>query len=342
MIEAIRTPAIVRYMEEHDLQADSILRRVGIQPTLLTHPHARIPFARHVALLEAAAAALKDDLLGIRLGATYGTLPRWLYSYILFNSPTVSAAIRNAGRYLFIHNEGMSWELVEDDRRATGNQRRDLLEVELVITDPAASGSVQQIGYALANAIDFIQRATRQPFAPEWIEVQYTQPRDPAETSLLLGSRVRYGTGRNAIIFKRFWYDSPIIGADNHLYAILANYADQVLADRLRGIDLVDQLGEWLVKRLPGGRFDAKTAAHEFGLSVRTLSRRLAQRQTTYGQLIGEIRSRLALRYVSDYSLHLARVAYLLGYADPTSFSKAFKQQFGCSPQLYRREHSPC
>jgi AraC-like DNA-binding protein len=50
------------------------------------------------------------------------------------------------------------------------------------------------------------------------------------------------------------------------------------------------------------------------------------------------VRSKVALRYLSDERLGITEIAFLLGYADQGSFSSAFKSWHGVSPRDYRRK----
>jgi AraC-like DNA-binding protein len=72
-------------------------------------------------------------------------------------------------------------------------------------------------------------------------------------------------------------------------------------------------------------------------LSTRTLRRRLEDAQTSYQEIVGEIRRDLAVRYLTQTSLSTEAIAEILGYSDTANFRQAFKRWTGESPQQYRR-----
>lgn len=78
--------------------------------------------------------------------------------------------------------------------------------------------------------------------------------------------------------------------------------------------------------------------AKEFAVSSRTLRRRLAAEHTHYQQLVDTWRRQMACHYLTSTQLSMQQIAYLLGYADPANFGRAFRRQAGMSPMTYRQQ----
>ncbi len=64
----------------------------------------------------------------------------------------------------------------------------------------------------------------------------------------------------------------------------------------------------------------------------------MADQGFIYKELVEDVRSKLALRYMSDKRINLKQVVYLLGYSDLAAFNHAFRRWTGLSPSQYRRE----
>lgn len=77
-----------------------------------------------------------------------------------------------------------------------------------------------------------------------------------------------------------------------------------------------------------------ETLAEYFHMTSRTLRRRLEAANTTYQAILDDVRRLRALRYL-DSRLPVQQVAWLLGYADPSNFSRAFRKWTGMSPTAY-------
>jgi AraC-like DNA-binding protein len=78
-------------------------------------------------------------------------------------------------------------------------------------------------------------------------------------------------------------------------------------------------------------------AAEQLHLSVPQLRKRLYKAGTSYKRLVLETRMVLARHYLEDTNLAVQEVAYLLDYAQPAPFSRAFKRYFGVPPETIRR-----
>ena len=76
--------------------------------------------------------------------------------------------------------------------------------------------------------------------------------------------------------------------------------------------------------------------AKDLGMSNRTLQRRITSEGTSFRQLVCEARYELAKHYLLDPSLELTETAYLLGYEDPNSFFRAFREWEGTTPNEWR------
>lgn len=97
-----------------------------------------------------------------------------------------------------------------------------------------------------------------------------------------------------------------------------------------------------LLELLPGNIATIKNAATRLGLSQRSLQRRLAEEGVNFRGLVNSTRERLARHYLSTTSMSGGEIAFLLGFADPNSFYRAFHdwtgQTFGRARQSLPRK----
>ena len=94
-----------------------------------------------------------------------------------------------------------------------------------------------------------------------------------------------------------------------------------------------------IVKALPSGAMSIDSIAEELSISRRTLQRRLSERNTHFLNEVQDIRSAIASRLLKNQQMGITEIAFLLGYADSSSFSTAFKSWHGISPKDYAQQH---
>ncbi|MNE97843.1 HTH-type transcriptional regulator VirS [compost metagenome] len=78
--------------------------------------------------------------------------------------------------------------------------------------------------------------------------------------------------------------------------------------------------------------------AGQLGFSSRTLQRRLHEQALEFNALVEEIRSTMALEYVQNSSRSITDIASRLGYAEASSFTRAFRRWTGVTPRAYRQQ----
>ena len=101
-------------------------------------------------------------------------------------------------------------------------------------------------------------------------------------------------------------------------------------------LTLYTELREIIEKCLLRRHVSQEDVAGQLGISVRNLQRRLKALGTTYQILLDESRQVLAMKLIQDHAIPLYEIAYMVGYAEPSAFYKAFKRWTGATPGDYR------
>lgn len=142
----------------------------------------------------------------------------------------------------------------------------------------------------------------------------------PLTRMIISADCLHWPVKRNADDLQRFLTEAP--------GNILIRYRDpDSLARRVRSDLLQLPAAEWP---------DADGLAQQLHLSVSTLRRRLAEEGQTYQGLKDSARRERAMAWLGETELSMDEVAERLGFADTSSFYKAFRKWFGCNPGHYR------
>jgi AraC-like DNA-binding protein len=136
--------------------------------------------------------------------------------------------------------------------------------------------------------------------------------------------------------FDRALCDSRLAGASPEVARVNDRIIDETLA-RLRRAQTTDRVRAMVVEHLPSGEPSQAAIARAIGASTRALQRRLASEGTTYAHLVDDTRRELALAHVREARYSLTEIAYLLGFATPGTFTRAFLRWTGAAPSEHRR-----
>ena len=91
---------------------------------------------------------------------------------------------------------------------------------------------------------------------------------------------------------------------------------------------------------LPTGHSTIERAANRLRIPIRTLQRQLHTAGYTYSQLVEEVRLEQASRLLTKSDARMVDIAALLGFRDPSNFSRAFQRWTGLPPKEFRRQLS--
>ena len=105
--------------------------------------------------------------------------------------------------------------------------------------------------------------------------------------------------------------------------------------------DIVARVRAVLTELLPKGEPGAAAVAAQLHLSERSLQRRLADARTGFSAVLKDTRHSLARSYLRDPQTSIGEIAYLLGFGDMSSFTRAFRRWEGLSPSEFRSRTCP-
>ncbi len=122
--------------------------------------------------------------------------------------------------------------------------------------------------------------------------------------------------------------------------AIAALQADPSvkLQARVHSTEIIYSIYQILDNSYDLSHIKVEEVAKELGMTGRTLNRRLKKVTTNFRSLLERYRLERSIRYLTTSSISVTIIAQRLGFADVTSFSRAFKRWTQLSPSQYRNQ----
>ncbi len=214
-------------------------------------------------------------------------------------------------------------------------------DVITLIWQPEFGYSSQLSDELLLSAMINISREIVQPHLLNLVNVSFTQVIQ--EENLPIYERffacpVYSKQDKLSLSFKVSDLNFPIRHEDQTLHSLLGKQAEELLSKLPEDDIFIVDLRDTIIRCLHEGQYDAAVVASQLNISLRTLHRRLRDKDRIYRDVLKDIRKSMALSYLSDNKLTLAEVALMLGYSEQSTFSRAFSNWYGKSPLQYKRE----
>ncbi len=123
----------------------------------------------------------------------------------------------------------------------------------------------------------------------------------------------------------------------NHIFAQMMDQSIIRELNKLEKNNIVSQVKSVIIERLSCGRVSEAEVASQLNMSKRKLQLKLSEQDVHFKHLLDDIRANMAREYLDEKSHCLNEIAFLLGFSEVSSFSRAFKRWVGVSPGHYQK-----
>jgi len=150
---------------------------------------------------------------------------------------------------------------------------------------------------------------------------------------------VHFNANQSELRIPTEWLNRRVATANVMMSDVTTAVCERMLGPgRSVSIDTPRAVRRLLLSR-PGQRMlRLEEAAEEMTMSTAQLRKRLYRAGTSYKTIVLEVRMGLAQHYLESTHLSIQEIAYLLDYAQPGPFSRAFKKYYGQSPREVRNQ----
>jgi len=174
-------------------------------------------------------------------------------------------------------------------------------------------------------------------FRPVRVSFEHPSPECTQEFEAFFDIPVTFCATETAIVFDKDYCDQPAPSGNSELTRINDQIVIEYL-DRFDQADIVTRTRKYIIDHLPSGVPKQSRIARDQNMSLRTFQKKLSDTGTNYAELLKQVRHELACQYLKSPQHQIIKVAYLLGYSDPSNFARAFKAWNGLSPNQFRSE----
>ncbi len=309
-----------------DLDWPLMARTYNFDLASIEDPQGIVPIRAWHAVFEHVAKALGNDAVMFDLFNNVDIGCFSIFDYLFACAPTLREACQawekfspirtNAYRVTFEEDETsgyVDWPILE----GRGEWRQNMFG--------RIGWATQQLEHALGMKVP-----------PIMIELATTAPRDKSAFQQKYQGRLKFGATHNRISFPRSLLSRPLQRNDAHLYKIILQSASRELEWFGKMESPISRIANEVASNLSTGACTLPEISARLGMSQRGIQRLLEKEGTSFRALSEEIRRSAAERYLRNTELPLKEIAFLLGFAELSTFSRAVKIWFGVSPRKVR------
>ena len=286
-----------------------------------------VPASEHLAVVRAIFSHRRETL-GIELAQALPLELAGLWGFLLRSSDTFGDMLRRAERYMRVVNRYREFNL-ED--------RGDRVAMVCPHPDPSPFGAREQVVCALlGHWIAWGRQLTRVSFAVREARFRGAAPRDRKPFERFLGGRVRFGADEDALLLRRDELSLPLTERTPEFAEQFDAYASSLMRRMSPRSGIVEQVREAIAESLLTGSASEAIVAKRMAMTVRTMHRRLVESSVSFREIRDELLRRRAEDLLRERRVPIGEVSYLLGYAEPSSFHRAFRRWTGLTPGQWR------
>jgi AraC-like DNA-binding protein len=190
--------------------------------------------------------------------------------------------------------------------------------------------------FAFAWMVGVARRATGVHVCPSVVRFEHVAEGDGREQRRVFGCPVEFGAAANEVVFSAAALALPHAHPDPALIEILETYAKLLLSGGPETPTFRARVGDALVPLLASGPTVGRVA-DALHVSARSVQRYLQNEGTTFAAVLDEVRRSHAETALRDPRRSIAEVSARLGFADQSTFHRAFVRWTGTTPGAYRR-----
>jgi AraC-like DNA-binding protein len=312
-----------KILEDYGYNAESIFLEEGIDRELILKPGVRITHVKADRLWSKVTELIDDPCFGLHGVKFWHPSHFNALGYAWLASGTLREALNRAARYAHIIGEDRETRLEDTAKGLTVTLSDSLKLTAHMDLSMSILISVCRLNYgADLNPVD--------------VHFIHSEPACAKEYYSYFNAPVIFNADNDSLTLPADAVDKRLpIGNPQ-----LANTNDQYIISYLAGLDknnIVQRVKGTIIDMLPsGGVFDEKVA-QRLNMSTRSLQRKLQSAHTTFGALLDEVRQEIAEHYIHDSTVNLTEIAFVLGYSEYSSFSRAYKRWTKASPSEIRK-----
>ncbi|RYY14717.1 MAG: AraC family transcriptional regulator [Alphaproteobacteria bacterium] len=325
--------ALVEVLGEQGISAEACLRGTGVDPARTGDAAALTSVRQYADLCRNALELSPDPSTPFRVGARLHLSAYGMYGYALMSCLSLRDYFKLGVKYHLLATPTLTIEWHERDDAAIWNFPDEFTFA------PDVDLRRFLIEQQFTQQVTHLQDVAGQHLPPAKAHFSYPAPPHAALYRDYLHCPCLFEQERSEL-----HYDLAILDQEPRLAHRLTSVLFQEACDNLVGkakasSGVAGEIYQTLM-RSPGAFPSMEEIAKAFGMTSRTLHRRLDAENVSFSAILDDVRRVLATEYLRTTTMSVDDIAMLVGFSDTANFRRAYKRWFGGSPSDIRAASS--
>ncbi len=318
---------LVDAVERAGVDVDEYLARAGFPREMLADADARVDIPVYDRLTELAIEMTGDPALGLHMGEHASMASYHMVGQVAAQCRTIREVLEVIYKFYRLVADVPAPQLVEE---------RDKVRIVYNYLRTTPICNRQRAEFGMTRVLQIGRMFAGPTASPLEVWFEHSAPPYAAEYRRIFEGAERFDMPETAIVFAREILDREQRHHDPRLYSVLKEKAEEVLRRLDRGATHAERVRELVLSRVLDAKPALSDAARELNMTPRALRRRLETENTSFAQVVDDARAELARRILAESATTIQEAAYRMGFAEVSSFHRAFRRWTGMTPAAYR------
>jgi len=317
-----------RILEEHNQDPAPVFKQVQLDPSLMHRPGERYSLIKIAELWKEMGKRIEDPCFGLTAATCWHPSNFGSMGYALLTSQSLRVTLERLIRFHRVISDANFGELREE---------KDKNIISFILkTEHKDSYTRGREDAAMAWIFSVLRVNYQKDLFPK--EICLTHPKPPCSGKYyeFFQSPVHFNQTECKMTFSLDVADTELSSSNQEM----TDFGDQAMTAYINSLDTgtqINQIKEIITENLPSGNVTVKQVAGILGMNTRALQRALKDEGTSFISLLNDTRMDIAKQFIQNKHMDLTEVAFLLGFAELSTFSRSFKRWTGQSPLQFRK-----
>lgn len=323
----------VLYASRNPKEVAEICAEIGIGVDELELADRRVTLEQCCAGILASMRVSADPFLGLHLGEHTNLSALGLAGLMMGSSRHAVDVLHCSQEFsqAFTNMQTFRLELVEGEAHLSSAMVQ-------VWVDRSPGTASYVIETSFSSVVNQLELLTRKHIRPIRLYFRHDRPADISEFERIFRCRPLFGQEVNRMVFSAADLQAPIIGHNQPLNDMLKSLYAEHVRKNTEGASFTEKVKQVMLGNMQVTFPPLEVIAEVLHMTPRTLQRKLSTEGTTFRALTDTVKQELAESLLANRELTIADIAHKLGYFEPTSFQRAFRQWTGSTPMEYRKK----